>query len=282
MVGAMSTLLRVAYDGGDFHGFARQTAAGGEAPRTVQGALEEALGGLYGAPVMVRGASRTDAGVHALGQLVAFDGPFSIPPRGVLMGLQGRLPADLGALAAWEEERAGGAPVEPRHENGGKHYRYVIRTTAIRSPRTGRYEWHLHRPLDVAAMQEAAVHLVGEHDFASFRGAGCQARTTVRRLVEVSVRGEAEPEPWPEDLRAVPQEGPPRVVVDVRGEAFLYNMVRILVGTLVEVGQGRRTPASVAEALARRDRRAAGVTAPAQGLTLMEVVWPGGGRGVRE
>ena len=272
----MSTLLRIAYDGGGFHGFARQPAVGGApAPRTVQGALEAALSDLYGAPVRVRGASRTDAGVHALGQLVAFEAPRAIPPRGLLLALQGRLPADLAAVAAWEEARPEGAPVEPRRENGGKHYRYVIRTTPLRSLREGRYEWHLRRALDVPAMAAAAAALVGEHDFAAFRGAGCQAQTTIRRLWAVSVRGAAEGEAGLSDPGALRGAGPPRVIIDVRGEAFLYNMVRIIAGTLVEVGCGRRPPASVAAALAAGERRAAGATAPAQGLTLVEVIWPG-------
>jgi len=276
MVAAMSVLVRIAYDGAGFHGFARQAGSDERAaPRTVQGAVEEALSRLYQAPVRVRGASRTDAGVHALGQLIAFEPPSVIPTEGLLRALQRLLPGDLSARAAWTEERAEGAPVEPRHENGGKRYRYVVRTSALRAARGAAYEWHLRRRLDLAAMQAAASHLVGEHDFASFRGAGCQAKTTTRRLRGLTVRGEEDAEAGFGDPGELRGEGPARVVIEVDGEAFLYNMVRIIAGTLVEVGRGRRPPGSMPAALAARDRRAAGMTAPAGGLTLVEVLWPG-------
>ena len=273
----MTVLVRLAYDGTDFHGFARQqpTTPGGPPVRTVQGALEAALAELYKQPVRTRGASRTDAGVHALGQIVGFEPPLVIPPRGVMLGLLSKLPRDLGVVAAWEATLADGAPVDPRFWNLGKRYRYRIRTTPRRLPQTARGEWHLMRPLDVAAMQAAARHFVGEHDFAGFRASACQARTTVRRMHSVTVTGgpagdelAADPPCMPDDSRAE------RVEVEVRGEAFLQNMVRIMVGTLVEVGLGRRGPDSVAAVLAAPDRRAAGVTAPPEGLTLVEVLWP--------
>lgn len=279
MVAAMSVLVRIAYDGAGFHGFARQAASAERAaPRTVQGVLEEVLTGFYRAPVRVRGASRTDAGVHALGQLIAFEPPSAIPAEGLLRALQRLLPGDLSARAAWTEERADGAPVEPRFECGGKRYRYVVRTSTLRAARGAAYEWHLRRCLDLPAMQAAAVHLVGEHDFASFRGAGCQAKTTIRRLRGLAVRGEEDAQASLGDPGEARGEGPARVVFEVDGEAFLYNMVRILVGTLVEVGRGRRPPESMPAVLSARDRGAAGPTAPAEGLTLVEVLWPGEGR----
>lgn len=262
----MTVLLRVAYDGTDFHGFARQDGA-----RTVQGALEEALAGLYRGPVRTRAASRTDAGVHALGQIVGFEPPLSIPPRGVMLALTGRLPRDVGVLAAWECALPGGGAVDPRFYNAGKTYRYRIRCTPHRVPPTDRAEWHLGKSLDVAAIEAGARHFVGEHDFAGFRASGCQAQTTVRRVLGVEVAGAAAEEP---PGLAMAGASPAIVTITVRGEAFLQNMVRIMVGTLVEIGLGRRAPDEVAALLARPDRARSGVTAPPQGLTLVEVHWP--------
>jgi tRNA pseudouridine38-40 synthase len=262
----MTVLLRVAYDGTDFHGFARQDGA-----RTVQGTLEEALAGLYRQAIRTRAASRTDAGVHALGQLVGYEPTLAIPPRGVLSALTSRLPRDVGVLAAWPCELPGGGQVDPRFYNQGKTYRYRIRCTPHRVPTTDRGEWHLGRSLDAAAMQAAAHGFVGEHDFAGFRASGCQAKTTVRRVLGVDVA--TPPADEPPGLAAT-VEGPAIVTVTVRGEAFLQNMVRIMVGTLVEVGLGRRLPQKIEEALARPERARAGPTAPPQGLTLVEVHWP--------
>ena len=272
----MTVLVRLAYDGTDFHGFARQACGVDGAPqRTVQGVLEDGLAALYRQPVRTRGASRTDAGVHALGQIVGFEAPLKIPPRGVLLGLIGKLPADLGVVAAWEAALPDGRPVDPRFWNLGKRYRYRIRCTPRRIPQTARSEWHLPRPLDVAAMQAAARHFVGEHDFAGFRASGCQARSTVRRIVAVDVQGGAAGDERPADPPCLVADDRPEIVhVEVRGEAFLQNMVRIMVGTLVEVGLGRRPPDSVAALLAAPDRSRTGATAPPEGLTLVEVLWP--------
>lgn len=262
----MTVLLRVAYDGTDFHGFARQDGA-----RTVQGSLEEALAGLYRQEVRTRAASRTDAGVHALGQIVGFEPPLAIPPRGVLRALTSRLPRDVGVLAAWPCELPGGGAVDPRFYNAGKTYRYRLRCTTHRVPTTDRGEWHLGKPLDVAAMQAGARAFVGEHDFAGFRASGCQARTTVRRVLAVEVAGAVAEEP---PGLAGEATTPAVVAITVRGEAFLQNMVRIMVGTLVEIGLGRRPAGDVAALLAAPDRARSGATAPPQGLTLVEVHWP--------
>ncbi|MDC0715563.1 tRNA pseudouridine(38-40) synthase TruA [Nannocystis bainbridge] len=264
----MTLLLRVAYDGTDFHGFARQ-----EGIRTVQGALEAALSELYRGPTRTRAASRTDAGVHALGQLVGFEPTLPIPARGVVLGLTSKLPRDVGVLGAWACELPDGRAVDPRFFNDGKTYRYRIRCTPHRVPTTDRGEWHLTRPLDVAAMQAAAAAFVGEHDFAGFRASMCQAPTTVRKMLAVEVAAAAAEEPAALSTVAA-RDVPAVVTVTVRGEAFLQNMVRIMVGTLVEVGLGRRPPAQIAELLARPDRSRSGRTAPPQGLTLVEVHWP--------
>ncbi|MCH9681184.1 MAG: tRNA pseudouridine synthase A [Deltaproteobacteria bacterium] len=279
----MSTLLRVAYDGSEFHGFARQRDGPKGPLRTVQGELERAASSLYGESVQMRGASRTDAGVHAQGQLVAFEGPRAIPPRGVARALNGRLPGDIAVVAAWEQAAADGGPIDVRHGNDGKHYRYDIGCTVGRDPMEAGRRWTLGRRLDVAAMQDAAVRFGGTHDFGSFRASHCQAHTTTRTIDTVTLRwgarsmgpprDEGRLDPLPID-GAVPGRGPDWIEVHVRGRAFLYNMVRIMVGTLVDVGLGRRAPDDITSLLATPDRRNAGPTAPAAGLTLVEVRWP--------
>jgi len=271
----VSILLRVAYDGTDFHGFARQLdPRGGEPLRTVQGELERVLAFIHRAPVVTRGASRTDAGVHARGQLVAFERTLPIPADGLRKAMTGLLAPDVAVLAAWDEEGPGGGPVDLRRDNHGKRYRYRIRCSVDRDPIAARFEWHLGKPLDTAAMHDAGQRLLGTHDFASFRASACQAKTTVRTIQRVDVVELAAPF-GPDDPAR-----PPRVRVDVveirvNGLAFLHHMVRIIAGTLVDVGLGRRAPASIDALLAVADRRAAGRTAPACGLTLDEVVWRG-------
>lgn len=274
MVSAVSVLVRIAYDGTDFSGWARQAPRPDGRPiRTVQGELERVLGDLFDTPVPVRGASRTDAGVHAQGQLVAFEPPGAVPVAGIHKVLRDRLPRDVAALAAWEEA----GEVDVRGGNLGKHYRYAIRCTTVPDPVLGRTQWWLQRRLDLDAMREAASAFEGAHDFATFRAAHCQAASTVRTMESVTVRSEP--------ARVGPQHDPGRtkdeaddvVVVDVVGQAFLYNMVRIMVGTLVEVGLGRRPPRWVEGLLATvAPRGEAGPTAPACGLTLVEVRWDGG------
>jgi tRNA pseudouridine38-40 synthase len=286
----MAMLLRLAYDGTDFHGFARQAPFGSPRPqpgspgsarvRTVQSELEAALARLYKQPILTRGASRTDAGVHAHGQIVAFDPPLAIPPRGLLLGLAAALPEDLIANAAWPVD---GESLNPRFHNLGKHYSYRIRTTQLREPISARFEWHIPRPLDVERMREAAPALIGAHDFAGFRAADCQAQRTVRRIqsIDLQVRTLAELDPMAADTGRLDEPHAPAVIeIDVRGDAFLKNMVRIMVGTLVAIGHGRFGVERIDELLREGDRARAGQTAPAHGLTLVEVLWPAalGGR----
>lgn len=255
-----STLLRVAYDGTDFHGWARQPAhPAGPAMRTVQGTLEDALSRLCRTEVRVRGASRTDAGVHARGQVAAFECPVPIPCANLVRALGDLLPPDVAVSDAWTEAPA---PIEPRHHNDGKHYCYRIRTAPGRDPMTARYQWLLGQSLALEAMRGAASVLVGTHDFAAFRSSACQATSTERTIFEVALR-----------------EHDGLVALHVRGTAFLHNMVRIIAGTLVEVGLGRSDAARVERALGSGDRRHAGRTAPAAGLELVEVLWPGRGLG---
>jgi tRNA pseudouridine38-40 synthase len=244
--------LIVEYDGTSLCGWQRQ--ANGP---TVQGHLEEALGKLLSHEAPVVGASRTDAGVHARGQVASFRTARPIPLHGIRRGLNSLLPRQI----AVRDAAVVPDDFHPRFSATGKHYRYTILARPDRAPRWRDRAWHLSEPLSIEAMAAAAAVLRGEHDFAAFRAAGCTAATTTRRVdaIELSV-----PDPEPELL-----------VVDVRGNAFLRNMVRILVGTLAEVGAGRRTPVQVAEILVSRDRTRAGLTAPAHGLELMEVRYDG-------
>ena len=247
--------LVVEYDGTELCGWQRQAS-----DPTVQGHLEAALGQLLTHAVTVTGASRTDAGVHARGQVASFRTERTIPLHGIRRGLNSLLPSAIAVVEASEAAD----DFHPRFSATGKHYRYLVFTRADRSPLWRSRAWHHPGALDLAAMRQAAGALIGEHDFAAFRAAGCTARTTVRTIEEISIGegGGAACEPH-------------LVAIDVRGNAFLRNMVRIVVGTLVEVGEGRRPVGQVAEILAARDRTQAGLTAPAHGLELVSVRYGG-------
>jgi tRNA pseudouridine38-40 synthase len=256
--------LVVEYDGTGLCGWQRQTNG-----PTVQGHLEIALGKLLAHEVSVAGASRTDAGVHAYGQVASFRTERAIPLHGIRRGLNSLLPDAIAIVSASEADDE----FHPRFSATGKHYRYLLITRADRSPRWRDRAWHHPEALDRAAMREAAAMLLGEHDFAAFRAAGCTAKRTVRRIDDIAITDPGDPGDPSEDLA---RDGEPSLVaIDVRGNAFLRNMVRILVGTLVEVGEGRRSPNQVAEILASRDRTKAGITAPARGLTLVSVRYDG-------
>jgi tRNA pseudouridine38-40 synthase len=237
--------MTVEYDGTDFAGWQRQ--ANGP---SIQAAIEDGLAEMVGVPTPIRGAGRTDAGVHALGQVAHFDAEARIPPHGYQRGLNAILPRSIAVLSV----EPAAPDFDARFSARGKLYRYSIWTAPARSPTRDRYVWHLRRALDVARMLEAANALVGRHDFNAFRAADCQRRTTVRTLSRLAVVRSG-------DL----------VTIEVEADAFLKNMVRILVGTLCECGWGKRTPADIQRILDGRDRRQAGVTAPPQGLALVRV-----------
>ncbi len=238
-------LLTVAYQGGAYAGWQIQ-------PRdpTVQGHIHEQLKIMTGHDVRLRSAGRTDAGVHAQGQVANFRTTSDIPIRGFLRGLNTLLPHDISILAAKEVPLA----FDARCHNRGKHYRYTIYNQRASSPRHVLNSWHIHRPLDLQAMARAGEHLCGCHHFDAFRSARCQRENTRRTLYRVSVADDG-----------------PLVYIDVVGSAFLRNMVRVIAGTLVGVGRGRMDPDAVAQILAGQDRRKAGVTAPPHGLTLLQV-----------
>jgi len=244
--------LTLEYDGTEFVGWQRQPNG-----RSVQEVLEKALAELLGTAVPTAAAGRTDAGVHALGQVVAFDAPRALPSKAYVRGLSSLLPGDVAVVEAGEVP----PDFDPRRWATGKRYRYLISRRPMRAPLLRRTHWEVFSALDVESMQAGAASLVGTHDFSSFRAADCEAphpRRTVREL-EVQTVGAI--------LR-----------IEMEGTAFLKHMVRNIVGSLVEVGRGRRVPGWIAEVLAARDRTLAGPTAPAHGLTLVEVTYGEGPR----
>lgn len=238
--------LILSYDGTRFVGWQVQPNG-----RSVQAEVEKALGTLHKAPRRVTAAGRTDAGVHALGQVVSFPEQRPLPLEAYVKGMNALLPEDVAVHSASIEPDG----FDARRSARGKRYRYVIENRATRAPLTRQRSWQLFGPLDVGAMREAARHLVGRHDFAAFQASDCAADHAVREVRRLDVLGEAGG----------------RVEVVVEATAFVKHMVRNIVGTLVEVGQGRRAPGSMAELLRRGDRREAGRTAPPQGLFLEEV-----------
>jgi tRNA pseudouridine38-40 synthase len=237
----------VEYDGTEFSGWQRQ-----DGRRTVQGVVEDAIQQMLGERVFVRAAGRTDAGVHADGQVVTFDLVQPMPAHGLLRGLNTVLPPDVALI-----EVAEAAPdFDARFSARGKVYRYTVWSHFVRSPRRARTAWHVRQPMDLDAIRAAAALLVGEHDFRAFRASDCDRRTTRRivRRLDVDRQGAV-------------------VTFDVEATAFLKNMVRILVGTLVDVGRGRLEPGTVARMLETGDRTVGGMTAPARGLTLLRVLY---------
>jgi tRNA pseudouridine38-40 synthase len=237
--------LVIAYDGGAFAGWQRQLGVS-----TVQETIETVLARLTQAKVTLRGAGRTDAGVHAEAQLATFYSETKLSCLRLHKGLNGLLPPTI-AIRSVEDVAS---TFDPRRHNGGKHYRYQIYRRQHRDTHHVQRAWHLFGPLDLEAMARAGQALVGCHDFAAFRASDCQRETTVRTIYRVGVRTRGA-----------------LVLLDVEGTAFLKYMVRIIAGTLVDVGRGRIPESRVAELLASGDRKAAGITAPAAGLTLQRV-----------
>jgi len=240
--------LVVAYDGTRYVGW--QVQPNGP---SIQAELERALATLHKEPVRVTGAGRTDAGVHALGQVASFAVDRPLPVSAYVKGMNALLPEDVAVREA--EVRAG--PFDARRDARGKRYRYRIGNAATRAPLSRLQSWQIFRPLDADAMRAAAVLLLGRHDFGAFRAADCEAHHAVRELRRLDVTGA--------------RGGCIEVVAEAT--AFLKHMVRNLVGTLVEVGLGTRPPASMTGLLASRDRSLAGRTAPPQGLVLEEVFY---------
>ncbi len=237
--------LTIAYDGSKYHGWQIQPGR-----RTIQGELIEAISELLGWRVRVCGASRTDAGVSALGQIAVIQIDAPIPTERLAKAINGRLPPDITVCEAVE------VPIgfNVIGAVNRKLYRYTIFTGSVQPVLRINHCWHIPAKLDIAAMNVAAKTLVGTRDFKSFASGADRRENTVRTIFRCDVTGEND---W--------------IYVDVEGDSFLYNMVRNIVGTLAEVGRGRWKPEKVLEILQARDRTAAGPLAPAAGLCLMRI-----------
>ena len=235
--------LTISYDGSGYHGWQIQPGR-----KTIQGALTEAVGDLVGCEVRVFGASRTDAGVSALGQVGLVQIDSAIPTEKLAKAITDRLPADVAVVEAVEVAEG----FDLMGSVKSKLYRYTIFTGRVRPVLQIRHCWHLGRKLDTTAMNKAGEMLVGKKDFKSFASAADKRESSVRTIFRCEGKTEDD---W--------------VYVDVEGDGFLYNMVRNIVGTLVEVGVGRLEPAKIKEILEAKDRTAAGPIAPAAGLCLM-------------
>ncbi|MDR1953597.1 MAG: tRNA pseudouridine(38-40) synthase TruA [Clostridiales Family XIII bacterium] len=244
-----NVLIEIEYDGSGFHGWQIQPEA-----RTVQGDLENALTKVCGERIRINGTSRTDAGVHAYGQMASFTGDFGIPTE--------RIPLSVNHLLDGVRIRSAREVPETfhaRYDAVGKTYLYRIAVSDVPDIFMRNYRYQLNKRLNTSKMVEAAAHLVGTHDFNAFRtSGGSKLRTTERTLFDLRIE-EAE-----------------ELSVRVTGDGFLYNMVRIIVGTLVEVGLGNRAPDEMREILACGERSWAGHTAPACGLYLERVYFNGG------
>lgn len=240
----MRVKLIVAYDGTAYHGWQLQKNG-----NTIEAELNKHLSALLQENIQVIGASRTDAGVHAHCNVAVFDTDTRMPAEKISYALNQRLPEDIRIQSSRE------VPPEwhPRHCDSRKTYEYRIYRGEFPMPVKRLYSYFIYTPLDVGRMREAAAYLEGKHDFKSFCQTGAQVDSTVRVVYSL----------W------VEEEGPD-LVIRVCGSGFLYNMVRIIAGTLIEVGQGKREPESMPEILAALDRGAAGPTAPAHGLTLVK------------
>lgn len=236
--------LTVAYDGTNYHGWQVQDNG-----ITIESELNRCLSELLGERIRVIGASRTDAGVHALCNVAVFDTESRMPAEKVSYALNQRLPEDIRVRKSEEVE----ADWHPRRCESRKTYEYRIYRGEFPMPVKRLYSYFTYHDLDVESMRQGAAFLEGEHDFRSFCQTGSQAESTVRTVYSVEVEEQGD-----------------ELVIRVCGNGFLYNMVRIIAGTLLEVGRGRRRPEELAAVLQAADRSAAGPTAPAHGLTLVK------------
>jgi tRNA pseudouridine38-40 synthase len=237
--------LTVEYDGTNYHGWQIQPNG-----QSIQAVLEGAVSTFLGKHSRIIGSGRTDAGVHALGQVVNFFSDKDFEPHRIRRALNALTPQDI----TIKEVEVVSDSFDARRDARSRVYEYHILNRPTASPFHLNRTWHLHEPLDVNAMREAIPCLIGEHDFTSFRGAGCESEHPIRKVYRTSLeqRGEL-------------------VVYTIEATAFLRHMVRNIVGTLVQVGHGLRTPQSFSKLLEARDRTQAGPTAPPQGLFLIEV-----------
>jgi tRNA pseudouridine38-40 synthase len=241
--------LTLAYDGTDFAGWQFQPGQ-----RTLQDTLEQTLAKITGQFTRVFASGRTDAGVHALAQIVSFDTETALPAGVLKKALNAELPHDMAAVEV--EDALDG--FHARRDAKCKRYRYMICDGYVRDVIRRRYVWQVFRELDVGAMSRGAKALIGTHDFTSFETGGSERESNERTVVHL-------------DICRLPSPNCNIIQLEIEADGFLYNMVRNIVGTLVEVGDGRQPEAWIAEVLGARDRRRAGPTAPPQGLFLVSV-----------
>lgn len=239
--------LLIAYDGSGFHGWQKQELPDAPALRTVQGVMHDALVRLFKQPINLVGASRTDSGVHAHGQVAHFDAESRVPVQRMAMAINSRMPDDIEVRSAEEVSPA----FDAIRCAVTKQYTYTIHNTERRPLGLRHMVHHYRHPLDADAMNAAADRLLGEHDFEGFSAAGHGRESTVRTIHRCEVKREGE-----------------RVVITIEGNGFLWNMVRIIAGTLVEVGRSRFVPDRIDDILNTADRQLAGPTLPPQGLCL--------------
>ena len=241
-------LLRIAYDGTNYHGFQVQPNA-----ETIEGVINRELSRILKEEITVIGASRTDAGVHALGNVAVFDTNARIPGEKVAYALNVSLPEDIKIQESYE------VPLNfhPRHQETRKTYEYKIYNARFPSPQHRLYEHFFYYPLDEVKMQAAADYLVGEHDFKSFCSIHAQVESTIRTIYELKVTRDGDV-----------------ITIRITGNGFLYNMVRIIAGTLMDAGQGFFESSHMKAILDGKNRELAGATAPANGLTLVEICYP--------
>ena len=240
--------LVISYDGTAYHGWQRQRSE-----RTIQGEIEKALSTMTGEPVKLAGSGRTDAGVHAIGQVASFKSSAGLSPKIYAKGLNSLLPADI-LIKACESASPN---FHARYDAKSKIYQYRILNRDMPSIMKRHYVWHIKRALDVAAMKGAAAQIVGQHDFKAFEGSGSPRSSTIRNVVRADV------------TRPVQD----CVLFTIQADGFLRFMVRNIVGTLVDVGSGTTAVNDIQAILLSKDRYLAGATAPARGLFLVEVLY---------
>ena len=240
--------LVTAYDGTNYHG--SQIQNNGE---TIEGVLKKELSSLLNEEINLIGASRTDAGVHARGNVYVFDTNSRIPPEKFTYALNARLPEDIRIQDSCEVPDA----FHPRHQDTIKTYEYRVLNRKLPLPEYRLYTHFTYEELDLEKMNEACKYFLGEHDFASFCATGSQVESTVREIYDLHVKKDG-------DL----------LTISVTGNGFLYNMVRIIAGTLLKVGGGHISPEEIEKIIEGKNRSLAGPTAPAKGLTLVEIRYP--------
>lgn len=248
--------LTLQYDGSDYSGWQVQ-----EKGRTIQGVIEDAVYSVTNERIRVTGASRTDAGVHALEQVAVFKTQSNLEPQILKRAINTNLPQDVRIIDIGEC----GSDFHPRYSAKNKTYSYIISFPGAYSVFLRRYSWQMPYQLNCSLMRESALYLIGKHDFSSFRGSGCNSKSQVRTIINIEISE------FPSIDFMTLRFNAPIIKISMQADAFLRHMARNIVGTLVEVGRGRIYPSGLLEILKLRDRRSAGPTAPAQGLFLEKI-----------